>query len=31
MSNAACPVIIVKGMPDDWHDEENYIEIDAMT
>ena len=31
MANAACPVIIVKGMPDDWHDEENYIEIGVQT
>ncbi len=23
--NAACPVLLCKGMPDDWDDEENYI------
>ncbi len=31
MGNAPCPVIIVKGMPDDWHDEENYIDIGVQT
>ena len=31
MANATCPVIIVKGMPDDWHDDENYIEIGVQT
>ena len=31
MTNAVCPVIIVKGMPDDWHDDDNYIEIDVQT
>ena len=31
MANAACPVIIVKGMPDDWHDDDNYIDIGVQT
>ena len=25
LQQAHCPVLIVKGMPDDWDDEENYL------
>ena len=25
LENAPCPVIVVKGMPDDWDDEQNYL------
>jgi nucleotide-binding universal stress UspA family protein len=27
MQNADCPVLLCKGMPDDWDDDEHYIAV----